>query len=71
MTSFDKVANKNKEPSLTFAELTKMLKDHDTYPLLINKVELQQMVRGCNVCLKTGRANLLDMNYKTYEIFIP
>ena len=41
MTSFDKVANKNKEPALTFAELTKMLKEHDTFPQLINKIELQ------------------------------
>ena len=28
------------------------------------------MVRGCNVCLKTGRTNLLDINYSTFETLI-
>ena len=28
------------------------------------------MVRGCNVCLKTGNANLLNMTYTTFEIFV-
>ena len=28
------------------------------------------MVRGCNVCLKTGRTNLLDVSYTTFETLI-
>ena len=55
MTSFDNIQNKHKAPALTFAEMTKVLKEHDVYPQLVNKIELTQMVRGCNVCLKTGR----------------
>ena len=33
---------------LSFAEITKMLKDHGTYPQLISKDELSQMVRLVN-----------------------
>jgi len=70
MTSFDNIQNKHKEPSLTFAETTKVLKDHDVYPQLMNKQELTQMVRGCNVCMKTGRQDLLAMTFDMFKIFL-
>lgn len=38
LTSFDHVAKR--EPILTIAELTKMLKEHEVFPQLINKQEL-------------------------------
>lgn len=44
--NFDQIQNKVAE--LSFAEITKLLKDHATYPRLINKDELSQMVRIVN-----------------------
>jgi len=70
MTSFDNIQNKGNEPTLTLAETTKLLKDHDTYPQLVNKTELAQMVRGCNVCLKTQRINLQELNYEVFKVFV-
>ena len=45
-----------KSQTLTYAEITKLLKDHGTYPQLINKEELSQMIRLINQKHETAKS---------------
>ena len=58
-----------KSQTLTFAEITKLLKDHGTYPQLINKEEVSQMVRLVNQRSEEGR-DVHSLTYAGYQTFL-
>lgn len=60
-----------KSQTLTYAEITKLLKDHGTYPQLINKEELSQMIRLINQKHETAKsADIQSLTYQGYQSFI-
>ena len=49
-----------------------MLKDHDTFPQLINKNEMQQMFRLINMHTKgTDESSIAMLDYNQFLIFVP
>jgi len=61
--TFDQLNERSQTISL--GELTKLLKDHNTFPNLINKDELQTLFRLVNMKL-FGRLDLQAMDYQAY-----
>lgn len=54
------------------AEITKMLRDHNTYPILLNKDELTSLLRLINMNSQAANASDLAMlDYKQFIQFIP
>ena len=55
---------------MSMAEMTKLLKDHETYPQLLNKDELQQLFRLINTKV-VNRNDLQALEYNGYMQFMP
>ena len=55
---------------MNFAEMTKLLKDHQTFPSLITKEELQALFRLINMKL-CNRSDLQALDYDGYLAMIP
>lgn len=55
---------------MSMAEMTKLLKDHETYPQLLNKDELQQLFRLINTKV-VNRNDLQALEYTGYMQFMP
>ena len=67
---FDDLGKKMSQINL--AELTKMLKDHNTYPTLISKDELAALVRQINMHSNQDNSSDLAMvDYNQFLQFIP
>ena len=60
-----------KSLSLNFAEITKLLKDHGTYPQLLNKEELSNMVRLVNQKKnEADKSDIQSLNFAGYQSFL-
>jgi hypothetical protein len=53
---------------INLAEITKMLKEHNTYPLLISKDEISSLIRLINQTFKTQNSDEIAM--LDYDQFI-
>ena len=57
---------------ISLPEITKMLKDHNTYPILLNKDELTAIIRLINMSSSGANASDLAMlDYQQFIQFIP
>ena len=69
-SNFDDLGKKTQQINL--AEITKILKDHNTYPLLISKDEIASLIRLINMHSDTENSNDLAMlDYTQFLQFIP
>jgi hypothetical protein len=59
---------KKKITQISQAEITKMLKEHNTYPLLISKDEIAQIIRLLNI--KSTNENKMDIHFLDYNQFL-
>lgn len=59
-SDFDSLKEKTKQINLS--EITKMLKEHNTYPTLINKDEIAQLIRLLN--MNSNKKKWLDLPKK-------
>jgi hypothetical protein len=57
--NFDEI--KNKLSQISLAEITKMLRDHNTYPQLLTKDELASLIRLINMQTKSENSSDLTM----------
>lgn len=63
-----------KTSNINLPEITKMLKDHDIYPALINKDEIATLIRLINMRWKQpGIVNndLATLDYEQFKYFVP
>lgn len=61
-----------KTQQINLPEVTKMLRDHDTFPQLLKKDELQQLFRLINMASAGSDASSLAMlDYPQFLLFIP
>jgi hypothetical protein len=68
--NFDDIGKKTSQISL--AEITKMLKDLNTYPILLSKEELASVIRLINMGSKSDNSSDLAMlDYAQFIQFIP
>lgn len=67
ISNFDQLNEKSQ--TINSAEMTKLLKDHGTFPNLINKSELQQLFRQINSKL-FQRGDLQALEYNGYMQFM-
>jgi len=67
ISNFDQLGEKLQ--TINFAEMTKLLKDHGTFPSLINKDELATLFRLINSKL-FNRSDLQAFDYNGYQAFI-
>lgn len=56
---------KQKVSQISQAEITKMLKEHNTYPLLISKDEIASLIRLLN--MKSNNTNKMDIAFLDYN----
>ena len=57
---------------INLAEVTKMLRDHNTYPTLLNKDELASLIRLLNMSSKgENSSDIALLDYKQFVQFIP
>lgn len=67
---FDDIRSKVSQISL--AEITKMLRDHNTFPQLLTKDELSQLIRLINMTSNSENSSHLTMlDYEQFLTFIP
>lgn len=59
---------KQRITQISLAEVTKMLKEHNTYPLLITKEEIATLIRLVN--MKSKNINKRDIAYLDYGQFL-
>ena len=59
---------KHKVTQISQAEITKMLKEHNTYPQLISKDEIASLIRLLN--MKSNDVNKRDIAFLDYDQFI-
>lgn len=63
---------KQKVTQISQAEITKMLKEHNTYPLLINKDEIGTLIRLLNMkSNSTNKRDIAMLDYDQFLEFIP
>jgi hypothetical protein len=61
-----------KTSQINLAELTKMLKDHNTYPTLLSREELASLIRLVNMhTAQDNSSDLAMLDYNQFLQFIP